>query len=313
MTLPISAAVGGCVWLAGVAVRLPDPFAVVWSHALLLLAALVLVPLGLALVEAPARRVGRCAAWLHLPAAGCLAGSYCLSQGALAAALALPWLLFAAFPAMDCLLRLRQRWRRPAADWALDFAVFFLVVGAGWAVLDRLGERPLDFEPVIVLLTAIHFHYAGFTLALLAGLAARARPGLLGGLSCLGVIAGVPLVAVGITAAQLGFGWQVEAAAAWFLAAAGALVGLQHLRLAMWNGVRPSVRLGWGVAGVSLLFSMALACLYGGRWFLSVPWLDIPWMRALHGSANALGCGVVGLAAWWGGGAFTCSAEEGGR
>jgi outer membrane biosynthesis protein TonB len=33
--------------------------------------------------------------------------------------------------------------------------------------------RPLDFDPVIVLLTAVHFHYAGFLLPLCTALAAR--------------------------------------------------------------------------------------------------------------------------------------------
>ncbi len=44
---------------------------------------------------------------------------------------------------------------------------------------------------------------------------------------------------------------------------------------------------------------MVLAALYGSR-FQAPPlaWLDIPWMLALHGSANALGIGVLGLWGW---------------
>jgi hypothetical protein len=43
---------------------------------------------------------------------------------------------------------------------------------------------------------------------------------------------------------------------------------------------------------------MLLAALYGSRFYLAVDWLDIPWMRALHGTANAVGFGVVGLLGW---------------
>jgi hypothetical protein len=43
---------------------------------------------------------------------------------------------------------------------------------------------------------------------------------------------------------------------------------------------------------------MALAALYGSRFFVSVPWLDIPWMRALHGTTNSLGFALAGLLAW---------------
>jgi len=52
------------------------------------------------------------------------------------------------------------------------------------------------------------------------------------------------------------------------------------------------------VAALSLLFSMVLAALYGVRYALPIPWLDIPWMRALHGTANAFGLGVAGLLGW---------------
>lgn len=53
------------------------------------------------------------------------------------------------------------------------------------------------------------------------------------------------------------------------------------------------------VAGVSLFFGMLLAGLYATRAFaLPLPWLDIAWMRALHGTANALGFGLCGTLAW---------------
>ena len=53
-----------------------------------------------------------------------------------------------------------------------------IVVGAVFAFMDRLGVRPFGFSTTIILLTAVHFHFAGFVLVLpLAGaLAYRRRP-----------------------------------------------------------------------------------------------------------------------------------------
>ena len=136
----------------------------------------------------------------------------------------------------------------------------------------------------IVLLTAIHFHYAGFVLPLLTGLAARTLGGAAARTAALGVVAGVPLVAAGITATQLGLGPWLECLAAWFTAGAGLVTAWLHLRLAAQPAWRGMVRSLWAMAGLSLGGSMILAAVYGGRGYAAVVWLDIPWMRALHGS-----------------------------
>ena len=65
----------------------------------------------------------------------------------------------------------------------------------------RAGLRPLGFPDVIVLMTAVDFHYAGFALLVLAGARRRVRGPAAGG-RCLGAVAGVPLVAAGITDAE---------------------------------------------------------------------------------------------------------------
>jgi hypothetical protein len=43
---------------------------------------------------------------------------------------------------------------------------------------------------------------------------------------------------------------------------------------------------------------MILAALYGLRTWISISWLDLPWMWALHGTLNSLGFAIPGLAAW---------------
>ena len=106
----------------------------------------------------------------------------------------------------------------------------------------RAGLRPLGFPDLIVLLTAVHFHYAGFALPVLTGLVARVLGGPAAGAACLGVIAGVPLVAIGITDAQLAPGILpprlLELVASAITAASGLLVGLLQVRLAGRAGAR---------------------------------------------------------------------------
>jgi hypothetical protein len=294
---------GGVIWIAAVVWVRPSPFDTGWAVVLLLLAPLVLVPLGLRLANRPPENGGvslllRAAATLQLPAAVLLVLAFALPPGDVAAALSLPWLLTTGLIALAGLLRIRKRGLVPWEELCLDAGLVYLVVGGGWAVLSRWGMRPLEFDAIIVLLTAIHFHYAGFVLPLLTGLAVRDLKGAWGRLTALGVTAGVPLVAVGITATQLGFGTALESLVACLTAVAGFGTAALHLRLAI-DPTRPRVaRLLWLIASLALGFSMMLAALYGCRFFLPVERLDIPWMRAWHGTANALGFGLAGLLAW---------------
>src|SRR5258705_449888 len=82
---------------------------------------------------------------------------------------------------------------RPVRELCLDAGLVFLLVGGLWATASRAAMRPLGFDDTVVLLTANHFHYAGFIVPIVAGLAGRRLPGRLGDLTALGVIAGVPL------------------------------------------------------------------------------------------------------------------------
>jgi len=48
-----------------------------------------------------------------------------------------------------------------------------LAVGGAWLVASRLGMRPMGIQEPIVLLTAVHFHYAGFATATIAAATLR--------------------------------------------------------------------------------------------------------------------------------------------
>src|SRR5262249_55082441 len=143
--------------------------------------------------------------------------------------------------------------------------------------------------------------------ALFTGFAARVVGGATGRAATLAVILGVPLVAAGITATQLGLGSWLECLAASWTASAGLLTAWMPLRLSAqptWRGV---VRGLWFVLALSLAGSMLLAGVYGWRFYLPIAWLDIPWMRALHGTANVFGFGLAGTLAWKMAGADLCA------
>jgi uncharacterized protein (UPF0548 family) len=289
------ASLGLLAWVIGLfALRLD------WAPALVVLGALVVVPLGLALLDdlGPVLRRFRWQAvlpWLHLLCAGALLVSFPAYPGWRPGLLAVPWLGFTAVVALLGFLRLVTHGYRTAAGIATSAGLMFLAVGGGWVLASRWGIEPMGFREPIVLLTGAHFHYAGFALPILTGLAAGVRPSVRARLAVAGVVLGVPLVAAGITVGRSVP--VVELAAAWFLALASLLVvGLQG-EMAARALSRPE-RLLFGLSGLALLAGMVLAALYALGTFLAAYWLTIPQMIPWHGTLNALGFALPALLAW---------------
>jgi hypothetical protein len=152
-----------------------------------------------------------------------------------------------------------------------------------------------------VLLTAVHFHFAGFAAPLLAGLAARrllpasrdARARRLLAALCFAVVIGTPLLAAGIT-----FSRTVERAAGLLLASAVAALGALHVGVLCRKAVSRLARLCFALSGLSAVVAMALAAAYALRELAGVPLLTIPQMARSHGWLNACGFTLAGLIAW---------------
>jgi len=292
-----AALAGAVIWCAAIVVLRPSPFEPIWARAALLFAALVLTPLALPLIDNAGTLAGRITLVMQLPAALLLGWAMLLPQGSVAGGLSLAWLLTTTGIALAGLERLWMHRRGPVREVCIDVGMIYLAIGGSWAVLDRWGVRPLGFEAIIVLLTAIHFHYAGFLLPVLTGLALRRQETSSSRCGAIAAVVSVPLVAAGITATQLRLGHATETGAAWLMAAAGLSTAFLYIRLA--SRRTPLAARGlWLLAALSLAFGMVLAALYGSRFLLPMPWLDIPWMRALHGTANAFGFGLAGVLGW---------------
>lgn len=261
---------------------------------LVLLAMVVVVPLGLPLLATPGlQRLQR--PW---PVAGALAGvSLLLAPSLVAASLTAPYLVLAvlagglavrrAVVARHTLASARVGLRELAAL----AAGLSLPVAAGSLSSERAGYRLLGFDDGVLALTVAHFHYAGFAVAMLAGLVLVRTTGRTAVVGAAAVPAGTALVALGYFV-----GSALELAGALVLA-----IGLLAVSLAIVTSVLPprgSSRVLLLVAAAVTPFTMALALWWAVGQLTGPPHPDVAVMAATHGVANALGVGLCGLLGW---------------
>lgn len=296
--------------VAGWAAAQPKLGAGIIVALLVCLAAGTVVPFGLSLAAAPDRR-GRHSRWFRLTtvlvivgALGVFASFWARVRSPQALIGAGLWLLATTCVGVYGLQRLLRRGLAPVEELAIDYGLLLLPVGAIWLFASRLGQPLLGFHEPIVLLTAAHFHYAGFAAPVLLGGLGRllVRPGRPAPwdyrLGLLVVCAGVPAVAIGISTIP-----PVEKSAALFLAVGGLLSAAQ---LAV-RGVHAALSrsklaaLLLFVAGLALIGTMTLSAyfaLYGSAGKESLHFaVPLAGMVRMHGAGNAVLVGCGGLVA----------------
>lgn len=264
-----------------------SPFSISWVQSLLVLAPLLLVPLAYPLIH-PRHSFSP---WILI--GGLTFGiSYLLPTGYLAGGLALVWLLCTLLLAWNHIQQYRQQKAENEISYAGLAAFLYLPVGAAWALADRLGLQPMGFQSTIVLLTAVHFHYAGFLL-LVAGHRILTFPSNTYKVNWdLLLVVGVPLVALGITLSQWEAPAWMETLSATVMAIGGLGVAALHLNTSR-QIQNTFVIWTWRVGALCLSIGMCLAIAYGWRPFFSLDFLSIPWMYAVHGTLNFLGVGLL--------------------
>ena len=226
-------------------------------------------------------------------AVGLLAIAFLVPAGSLAAAFAAPWLGVAAVLAIRRSVGLaREALDRRLALGRLprDIASGFLAVGAAFAVLSRLGAQPLGIGEPIVLLTAVHFHVAGFVL-LTAADRLRAGSGSLASVATAGLIVGIPTTALGFLGVPI-----AGLSGSLIVASAGLAVGLLHLALA--RACEGTTRALAAIAGLSLVATMPLAAAWAVTSFAAVPFLPVTFMAATHGTLNVVGFAIPAARLW---------------
>jgi hypothetical protein len=277
------------------------------AEALVLFAALVLIPLAADLFAEPASMAGgpgRIMNWTgraQLPAALALGAAYWLPAGAVAALAALPWVGLMGAWAIAGVWRMRRGgWSRDL-DWlARDIGLVF-AASAGLGVLaDRSGLRVPGWDAAAVSQLTVYLHFAGIFLPLFAGLVQRELFFLrLASRAVVGVILGVPALVLGVGVTKAGLGGGIEAGTAGGLALAGMAVGILQVRLAIDARRAFGARVLLAVSGASLFLAMVFVAVWGMRLggrgrFHS----DSPWAQLAFGACLALGFGLCGILAW---------------
>ncbi|MFD9407570.1 YndJ family protein [Streptomyces sp. NPDC059989] len=257
------------------------------------------VPAGLRLIDPAGLR--RAARLWPLPAA---LGAVCLwlPRGALATTLAALYAaacLALAARAPAALLRGREpgparRTPPGPADIAVATALVSPSVAGTALVAERAGFRLFGFDLDILALTVPHFHFAGFTAALVAGLVCRAAaPGPGARWAAYSVPAGTLLVLLGYFVGD----WAELV---------GAVVltgGMWAVALTTWREIRPAGRdrttraLLAGSAAV-LVATMLLALWWAAGEATGIVHPTLTWMAATHGLGNALGFALCSVLAW---------------
>ena len=267
--------VGLAAWVASL-VLVPAPLAA----RILLLAPIVIVPRLLPLLP-PRAWVGRLGGWVVLSAALPLILAFSLPAGPVAAAFAVPWLALALIGVAAAIRHGLSELPsilapRRLDDLGIDVALGFWGVGAGFLLLDRLG-LDTGFAPVIVLLTAAHFHFAGFGLLTVASLLAASRPWLRAPVA--GLCIGIPLTAAGFVLASD----PISAVGALVVGSSGIAVGIALLAGTIPSRVGGLARL----AGLALLVGMPM----GIAWSLAIltgrSFVELDTMVRTHGAINA--------------------------
>ncbi|MBL9129568.1 MAG: YndJ family transporter, partial [Verrucomicrobiaceae bacterium] len=112
------------------------------------------------------------------------------------------------------------------------------------------------------------------------------------------ILAGVPLVALGITCTHFGVLRFVEPFGVTVLVLGALGVAVSQIRRGIAKQGGWLVRAGFVVSGASLLAAMLLAMGFGLRHLFPNLALTMPQMWMIHGTLNAFGFGLCGLLAW---------------
>ncbi len=265
-----------------------------WAVILGLFAALFLVPVAFQQIrkhQSVFRMDADGLVW-HLPCALLLAISFLLDRGNLAGIFALPY-------ATWCVETLLRGFR---IDGKMVYLVtltafLFLSIGAIWLVFDRFNIRPLEFPTWIVILTGVHFHFAGFTLLTAVMLFLFQNPfDRKIKLVSFAIIIGVFLTAIGIIATQLGYSDLYETLSGVWMSVSAVSAAAIFIKNSL--GEQKITKILWFSAGICLISAMIFAFLYALRTLFPLDTLTLPFMQTVHGTLNALGFGTLVLLGW---------------
>ena len=262
-----------------------------WAELILIYGVLVLAPIAVHLYQKIAiprlRLLLDAVVPFQLPAALSFAVAFSLEPSGLAAFLVVPWLVFSFIFAFDGLISLKNASAAPHTLMTALAAVFF-AVGPTWAFFDRASIPFMGYDAALVLLTAVHFHFAGFFFPILVAFIHKKRQAKSSAWAIYLFALGVPLTAVGISLGHFYKNYMVEALSASFVVLAVLLVVFNQLKVAFELKTNAWSRLCLGLSALLFVFAMSLALAYAFRDVLAWSFFTIPNLRFYHGTANLL-------------------------
>lgn len=281
---------GGTVWAAAVLLAASTPLDLTIFQVFLLLGVLVVVPLGLPLAD---DRSTSAAPWVAVAAATLVVASIAMPFGAWSALLTTPWLVCTvALAVRRAVPPVARRSRRTAslADGIEVVACGWLVVGAVSLTLSRAQLTVLAVPAELVELGAVHFSYAGFAAATIAGQLLRRRPSATTTVAALATVGGAFVIAVGHLTVR-----PLELAGAVSMTVGLAVIGMSAWSLAP---PRTATRLLLRLAALSVVVPMALALHYAWSLTTGSAHLPLATIAAVHGTLNAVGFSIGDLVAF---------------
>lgn len=300
-----SAMLGTAVW-AGLALLARVGAVKIGAIELLFLfAPLVIVPLGLELRRRVAGQNFHGVQFAQPFMAGLAVAAMLLPPGRWAGSLACGWLALCVWAAGDRVIRsllaagtdASYPLRSTLVRWALAFAGVDLVIGGAWLVASRLGMRPMGIQEPIGLLTAVHFHFAGFATATIAAATlkyAERRGGLRRVRWVVPFVIGMPfLVAAGFVVSPA---LKMGAGIAFSISVMVLAIFIRACSLEMEENV--VARRMLQIAAAAIFAGMVLSGAYAVTDFLGSDVLPIPQMARTHGVLNGVGFGMFGLLGW---------------
>lgn len=268
---------------------------------LFLLAPWIVVPLATSLIPPldptePLTSQWPALNWMIFAAAALATISFFLPTGILAASCAGAWLLVCALFALRGLRRFWRHRTRSFSQFCFAAGEGYLIVGGAWLVASRLGLQPVGFQEPIVLLTAVHFHFAGFLSSVLAGLTferlRETRWSKMLGATLAGVVIGPGLLGLAFLV-----GPKVKLAAVMLIVVGqfGLASGMFRVAVGTTSPVGRAMLL---LSGGCVVAGMAMAATWALGEFPLQPFVDLGRMERYHGALNAVGFGICGLIGW---------------
>ena len=305
----ICAGLGAASW-AAIAVLARAGIARIGAIELMFLfAPLVIVPIGMELglrFGGREQRVGAAARKLQPLGAALAIVSVCLPPGTSAAALASGWMLVCALAALSGVMDMIPAWRPDARSdatpsfsllrFTLALARIDLAVGGAWLVASRLGMRPMGIQEPIGLLTAVHFHFAGFATATIAAATLHFAESRGSDRWLHWVVTAVVVMPYVIAIGFVTTSAIKMAAGVAFSISVAALAVL--LRSYGGRSASQPARVLLQIAAVSVFAGMMLAAVFAIADFRGSDLLPIPQMARTHGILNAVGFCMCGLLGW---------------